>query len=683
MILKSLKKNKILSSFLALTMMLTVMAPVSVKAGTSNDEKEVIDLTNNAAYSKTTDSNSIDLQILTTTDSHGRFLPYDYAINAADNSGSLAQISTKVNELREQNPNTILVDAGDTIQDNSESLFINSASNPMIEAMNMMGYDTMTLGNHEFNYGIPALNNIMAQFKGTMLCGNVYNKDGSRLAAPYAVVERAGVKVGIVGMVTPNITKWDSANLEGYKVTNPVDETKAAIEELKSQGVSTIIAVDHVGETQEFNEAGSSAIEIIDACPEIDAFVAAHFHVKIVGDYVYNGKAYSLNKADNTVTATTKEGTVTTETLEAYNEAKSKGTVLVEANKWAKTLGQINIKLTKDAEGKYSVLNKESDITTALYDMAPKGQATVESDEKITTTLHQFNETAIADANTQIGTLKGGNLVDGNEVKGIDEAKVKPTAMIDLINKVQMYYGEKIAGHPIDVAGAAAFKDGANIEEGIIKKCDTANIYKFDNTLYAFKMTGAQLKKYMEWSVKYYNTYKDGDLTVSFNSSIPGYNYDMFTGVKYNVDISKEPGNRIVNLTKMDGTVISDTDELYLAINNYRASTQFLQHGEIFGEGEDLPVLLGKSEETAGLGEGRIRDLIGQYIQEVKGGEIEPECDNNWSIIGNNWDESQRALAVKYINDGSISLSGVSGEQTSENSKAVTFNDLKAAGKTN
>lgn len=187
----------------------------------------------------------------------------------------------------------------------------------------------------------------------------------------------------------------------------------------------------------------------------------------------------------------------------------------------------------------------------------------------------------------------------------------------------------------------------------------------------------------MEWSVKYYNTYKDGDLTVSFNSSIPGYNYDMFTGVKYNVDISKEPGNRIVNLTKMDGTPIGDSDELYVAVNNYRASTQLLGASDIFGEDEALPVLLGKSEETAGLGDGRIRDLIGQYIQEIKGGVIEPICDNNWSIIGNNWDPAQRALAVKYINDGSISLSGVSGEQTSENSKAVTWNDLKAAGKTN
>ncbi|HCW53537.1 MAG TPA: bifunctional metallophosphatase/5'-nucleotidase [Clostridium sp.] len=680
---KSLRKKKILSSFLALTMMLTFMAPVSVKAAESNDEKEVVILTNDAKYSKTTDDNSIDIQVLTTTDSHGRFLPYDYAINAADNSGSLAQIATKVRELRTENPNTILVDAGDIIQDNSESLFINSSSNPMIEAMNILGYDTMTLGNHEFNYGIPALQRIISQFKGTALCGNVYNSDGSRLAAPYTVIERGGVKVGIIGMVTPNITKWDSANLEGYKVTNPVEETKAAIAELKKQDVSAIVAVDHVGETQEFDQEGSSAIEIIDACPEIDAFVAAHFHVKIAGNYCYNGKTYSLNAADNTVTATTKDGKVTTETLEAYNEAKAKGTVIIEANKWAKTLGQINIKLTKDSNGKYVIANKGNDITTALYDMAPKGQADVESDIKVVDQLQHYSQTAIDDANTPIGELKGGNLVGPDEIAGIDEAKLKPTAMIDLINKVQMYYGEKIANHPIDVSAAAAFKDGANILEGTIKKCDTANIYKFDNTLYVFKLNGAQLKKYMEWSAKYYNTYKDGDLTISFNSSIPGYNYDMFTGVKYDIDISKEPGNRIVNLTKMDGTKITDSDELYLAINNYRASTQLMTNGEIYGEGEELPVLIGKSEETAGLGEGRIRDLIGTYIQEVKGGIIEPVCDNNWSIIGNNWDEAKRAKAVKLINDGTISLAGVSGEQTSENSKAVTWNDVLSTGKAN
>jgi len=162
----------------------------------------------------------ISLQVIATSDSHGRFLPYDYAINSPNTMGSLAQIATAVNQFRSENPDgTIVVDAGDIIQDNSASLFLNDEVNPMVLAMNQIGYDTITLGNHEFNYGIPTLKKIMKQFKGTVLCGNVYETNGTRLAAPYAIVERDGIKIGIIGMVTPNITRWDSANLAGYKVT--------------------------------------------------------------------------------------------------------------------------------------------------------------------------------------------------------------------------------------------------------------------------------------------------------------------------------------------------------------------------------------------------------------------------------------------------------------------------------
>jgi 2',3'-cyclic-nucleotide 2'-phosphodiesterase / 3'-nucleotidase len=658
-----------------------MFTPITVQAATKTDTKnEVVDLTKTYTNKDVLSSKdgTVNLQILTTTDSHGRFLPYDYAVNVADNSGSLAQISTAVNQLRAKNPsNTILVDAGDIIQDNSESLFINDSSNPMISAMNKIGYDTITLGNHEFNYGIPALKNIMKQFKGTVLGGNVYDTDGkTKLAAPYAIVERSGVKVGIIGMVTPNITKWDSANLKGYKVTNPVEETKAAIAELKKKNVNAIIAVDHIGETQEYGTEGSSAVEILEQCPEINAFVAAHFHVKIAGDYYYDHKIYSLDASKNKVTAVAKDGNVTDATIDDYNKAKTNGTVIVEAYKWAKTLGQININLTKNSQGQYVVANK-SDITTALFDMAPKNGTAVQADAEFTKSLASYNQRAIDDANTPIGTLKGGNLTPANEIKGVDQAKLQPTAMLTLIHDVQMYYGEKVANHKIDVSSAAVFKDGQNILEGSIKKCDTANIYKFDNTLYVLKMTGTQLKKYMEWSFGYYNKYNAGDLTVSFNKSIPGYNFDMFGGIKYNVDISKDTGNRVVNLTRNDGSKINDSDELYVTVNNYRGGTQLLTPGVIFKAGEALPTLVGKSEETAGLGDGRIRDLIGKYIKEVNGGTITAKCDNNWSIIGNNWDANQRKAAVKCINSGSVMLAGVSEEQSSSNSKSVTWDDVK------
>jgi 2',3'-cyclic-nucleotide 2'-phosphodiesterase/3'-nucleotidase/5'-nucleotidase len=148
------------------------------------------------------------------------------------------------------------------------------------------------------------------------------------------------------------------------------------------------------------------------------------------------------------------------------------------------------------------------------------------------------------------------------------------------------------------------------------------------------------------------------------------YNYDMFSGVKYNIDISKEPGNRIVNLTRMDGPSIGDSDELYMTVNNYRAGTQLLKAGPVYGVNDSLPTFVGESDKTDGLGEGRVRDLIGTYIQNVKGGTITPDCDNNWSVIGYNWNSHERALAVKYINNGSIALSQY-------NSKAITWNDVK------
>lgn len=660
--LRSFKKKQILSLLIASAMTFSLVTPVTAKADTTGSN-----------------SNQVDLQILTTTDAHGRFLPYDYAINATDTTGSLAQVATVVKQLRAKNPNTIVVDAGDIIQDNSESLFLDGSTNPMMLAMNEIGYDTLTLGNHEFNYGMSTLKKVISQFKGTVLCGNVYNTDGSRLAAPYTVVDKGGVKVGIIGMTTPNITKWDGPNLEGYKVTNPIDETKAAVAELKKQNVDLIVAVDHMGEGEEYNASGSGAMDVLDQCPEINAFVAAHFHNEIAGDYFYNHKVYSLNKAKNTVTVTAMDGTTSAGTVEEFNTAKASGTVIVEAGKGGKDVGQVNFTLTKNAQGKYEVSNKATDVSATLYNMSPKGGTTVESDPALVAKLSSFNQKAIDDANSVIGTLKGGDLVSANEISGIEQAKLQPTAMIDLINKVQMYYGEKVANHKIDVSSAAAFKDGANIKEGSIKKSGTADIYKFDNTLYVVKITGSQLKKYMEWSASYYNKFNPGDLTVSFNKSIPGYNYDMFTGVKYKVDISKDNGSRIVDLTKMDGTPIQDSEVLYMSVNNYRAGTQLLSRGTVFGANDTLPTLVGKSEQTQGLGDGRIRDLIGSYIKDVKGGTITPESDNNWSVIGNSWNSHERALAVKYINNGTISLAGIAGEQTSNNSKSVTWDDVKKA----
>ncbi len=650
--MQKVNKSKLTALLVAIMMMVTVISPMSVFA--EGEATEVKDLT--TKEEKQLNENEVEIQILATSDVHGRFMPYDYAVNASYTQGSLTQVLTAINELREENPNTILVDNGDTIQDNSSALFLNDEIHPMILAMNKMEYDVWSLGNHEFNYGIPVLKKVIDQFEGETLGGNVYNPDGTRIAKPYTIIERAGVKVGIIGMVTPNIVNWDAANLKGYTVTNPIEETRKAIDEIKDK-VDVLIAVNHMGEESEYGIEGSGAIDIAKNFPELTAIVTGHAHSKIVGDYYYDGKVYSSK--------------------DATDEVKRNGVLMIEPYKYANALGQISMKFTKE-DGKYIIKDKATDITSDLHYMYDSKEKKVnyESDKELEKVLDSYNQKAIDDANQLIGELKEGNLVAENEIKYIPRAQLEPTAAIQIVNDVQMFYGKKIAGKDIDVSAAALFRADQNVMAGAIKKSDLALLYKYDNTLYVIEMTGKQLKKYMEWSAQYFNTVKDGDLTISFDQNIRFYNYDMFDGVTYNIDVTKEPGNRIVNLKK-NGAEVKDEDTLLVAINNYRASSHLLKYGVVFQEGDDLPKKIGASEDLQyGLGDGRIRDLIGKYIVEEKNGVITPEVEMNWSIIGNDWNKDYRAKAVELINEGKISIPSSEDGRT-PNVASVTVDNVK------
>lgn len=560
----------------------------------------------------------IDLQLLVTSDMHGKFYPYDYALNEESPSGSLAQASTLINKLKTDN--TILIDVGDTIQDNSSDLFLKDKVHPMIAGMNEVGYDVWVTGNHEYNYGMDILKNVMKQFKSKVLVGNVYNSDGSAIADKYTIIEKGGVKIGIIGMVTPNITRWDSANLKGYKVTDPVEETKKVINEIKDK-VDIIVAAQHMGEENEYGVKNSGVNDLAQSCPEIDVILAAHEHKAVPGTYVND-------------------------------------VLIVENKSGAATVTQVNLTLKKGTDGKYEIANRTSkNIETKDY----------ESDKKILTALESYHKRAVEDASTVIGKLKGGDLAPANEITGIPQAQIQETAMINLINEVQTYYTGA------DISAAALFNVDSNLKEGDIKKSDTSLIYKYANTLYKLEMTGAQLKKYMEWSANYYNTYKPGDLTISFNEAVRAYNYDMFTGVNYDINIAKEAGNRIENLTTYAGTPIKDTDKFVVAVNNYRANSQLLVYGEIFKEGEQLPKLL-EIDVKGDLG--GVRELIRDFIQKVENGTIEPQLNDNWKIVGNNWDKAQHEKVVELVKKGSLKVPA-SADGRTPNVRSITENDIK------
>ena len=561
----------------------------------------------------------MDLQILATSDTHGKFDPWDYAANKEDRSGSVAQQATAIRESRTRT--TLVVDAGDTIQANSAELFLNDDIHPMIAAQNAIGYDVYVTGNHEYNYGMETLEKVLKQEKAKVLTGNVYSPAGEPLADGYTIITKGTVKIGVIGMVTPNITRWDTKNLQGWTVTNPVDESRKIIDKIKDK-VDVIVGVMHMDIDNEYNVYGSGVTDLANACPEFDVIVAAHGHKSIP------------NKMIN-------------------------GVLVVENKNAGATVSEIHLYLERQWDGKWKVVSRTSE-NLAIKDYEP--------DPELTALLAEYDARAKADAVTPIGELRGGDLTPANEIDCLPQAMVQDTPLLDFINEVQMYYTDA------QVAATALTSMTSQMKEGTIRKCDMASIYTYQNTLYKLQMNGLQLRKFMEWSAAFFKTWVPGDVTIAFDPSVRYYLYDAFAGVRYDLDISKEPGNRIRNLTWMNGKAVQDTDSFVVAVNNYRASTQLLTYADIFAPGDELPQLL----EIDVRGDiGGVRELLGEYIRTVKGGVLTPEMDNNWKIVGNNWNAADHEKAVQLLREGKLSLSENADSRTLPG-KAITTADLAA-----
>ncbi|MGU8572716.1 multifunctional 2',3'-cyclic-nucleotide 2'-phosphodiesterase/3'-nucleotidase/5'-nucleotidase [Clostridium perfringens] len=619
--LKKFSNKKITALMVVLAMVFSFILPIPVKAAEISETK-------NSNVTEKTDKKTVNIQILATSDLHGKFMDYDYA-QGEESVGGLNQIATVVKEAKKENPNTLVLDNGDTIQGNYNHLFMNK-ENPMILAMNTIGYDVFSLGNHEFNFGMDKLHNIISQANPNLhvLCGNLY-RSGERVFNPYTIKEVDGIKVAIIGVVTPHIMQWDSQNLKGYEAKNPTEEVKKIIGEIKANGGADVYVVtSHASLNGEYGD-GDSAAGIAEANPEVSVVVAGHSHDTVKSELRGNA-------------------------------------IISEPASRAKYVSKFNLTVEKDESGT-KVLDKNADLISL------KG---VQGDPELTEKLKPFHEAAINDATAKIGELKGGDLAKPDEVKGIPQSIVEDQGVTDFINEVQLYNSKKfLQTKGIDpnnvymVSSAALFSPKANLKEGPISKADVSNIYKFDNKLYVIKTNGKQLKKYMEENSKFFNKYKDGDLTISFDENVRMYKYDMFEGVNYEINIAKDPGERIENLKfSKDGKPVEDSDVVYLSVNDYRYNSGLAAGIMDPGEHE-------KIYDTVNDDISAIRDLISDYIINVKHGVINRNVDGNWKIAGNNWNPEQRALAVKLINEGKIKLPTSSNGRT-PNVKSVTWDEV-------
>ncbi|MGG4455307.1 bifunctional metallophosphatase/5'-nucleotidase [Brevibacillus porteri] len=552
------------------------------------------------------------ITLLGTSDIHGRFMPWDYALDGPNQNGSMTQLFTMIKEIRKENPNTVLLDAGDSIQDNSAELFNDQPQSPIMVAMNEMNYDAWAFGNHEFNFGLDVLDKVSSQYKGSVLAGNIYKENGERFLPAYTIIERAGVKIGVIGMNTPMITDFEKGtdHLDGLVIKNPVEETKKAVKELEGK-VDVMIGLMHMGIENENGIPGTGVADIANAVPELTAIFAGHMH-KLV-------KKEEIN-----------------------------GVLISEPDKYATHISRIDLTFEKK-DGKLVLTGKEA---TALPVKGADGTPAV-SDAALETKLKPFHEFARADANIVVAELKGMNLVSKNEIEGIPTVQIQETPLSDFFHEVMLYYSKAdVVAHQID-------NDKAKLDVGPIKKKDIAYNYQYaGGEITVYKVTGKDLKDYMEWAVGYFNSTRPGDVTVSFDPKRRASKYstnDFFGGVKYEIDLTKPYGSRITNLRKLDETPIKAEDTLKLGMNSYRMEALQAKGGAL--EGRKFEQLWSSKDNTA-FGEtgGTIRNRAIAYLKEVKKGVYEPKVQNNWKLTGVDTTAPERKDVVELINAGVLSV---------------------------
>ncbi|EJL25646.1 bifunctional UDP-sugar hydrolase/5'-nucleotidase [Brevibacillus sp. BC25] len=552
------------------------------------------------------------ITLLGTSDIHGRFMPWDYALDGPNPNGSMTQLFTMIKEIRKENPNTVLLDAGDSIQDNSAELFNDQPQSPIMVAMNEMNYDAWAFGNHEFNFGLDVLDKVSSQYKGSVLAGNIYKENGERFLPAYTIIERGGVKIGVIGMNTPMITDFEKGtdHLDGLVIKNPVEETKKAVKELEGK-VDVMIGLMHMGIENENGIPGTGVADIANAVPELTAIFAGHMH-KLV-------KKEEIN-----------------------------GVLITEPDKYGTHLSRIDLTFEKK-DGKVVLTNKEA---TAVPVKGADGTPAV-SDAALETKLKPFHEFARADANIVVAELKGMNLVPKNEVEGIPTVQIQETPLSDFFHEVMLYYSKAdVVAHQID-------NDKAKLDVGPIKKKDIAYNYQYaGGEITVYKVTGKDLKDYMEWAVGYFNSTRPGDVTVSFDPKRRASKYstnDFFGGVKYEIDLTKPYGSRITNLRKLDETPIKAEDTLKLGMNSYRMEALQAKGGALEGRKFEQ---LWSSKDNSAFGEtgGTIRNRAIAYLKEVKKGVYEPKVQNNWKITGVDTTAPERKDIVELINAGILSV---------------------------